>query len=100
MVQFKIRETNKPPEHNKQTPRDRGLRIVSKQKSAIQELHNGSFVWGKNAGVVIAQKRKKNPSHILGMTRVRLSDMVRCAIWYQMLKNGILLVGQNAILTS
>ena len=26
--------------------------------------------------------------------------MMRCAIWYQTLKNGVLMVGQNAILTS
>ena len=26
--------------------------------------------------------------------------VVRCAIWYQMLQNGILTVGQNAVLTS
>ena len=25
---------------------------------------------------------------------------MRCAIWYQMLKNGVLTVGQNAIVTS
>ena len=26
--------------------------------------------------------------------------VMRCAIWYQMLKNGVRMVGQNAVLTS
>ena len=26
--------------------------------------------------------------------------VIRCAIWYQMLKNGVRMVGQNAVLTS
>ena len=33
-------------------------------------------------------------------TRLHRTYMMRCVIWHQMLKNGVLMVGQNAVLTS
>ena len=33
-------------------------------------------------------------------TRLHRTYMMRCAIWHQMLKNVVLMVGQNAVLTS
>ena len=38
-----------------------------------------------------------NYKRIQNFTRVYVA---RCALWYQTLKNGVLMVGQNAVLTS